>query len=167
MYCPSSRPKPSRLIRASINVVWNGVRAGVSNPFSSCAIELLRILRSDGHRNRSHDAWKPSSVMIRACVCRTRRFTRACTSKGVENCAEGLPFPIPQNAYEVIWNHKLKYKGVAVQRWADEELRSLNGQIEFLLRQALARRGVKLPGPSNQDRAPSGEEGLPSSHDGD
>jgi hypothetical protein len=32
----------------------------------------------------------------------------------------------------------------AVQRWAEEELRSLNGQIEFILRQALARRGVKL-----------------------
>jgi hypothetical protein len=33
----------------------------------------------------------------------------------------------------------------AVRRWAEEDLRSLNGQIEFLLRQALARRGVKLP----------------------
>jgi hypothetical protein len=27
----------------------------------------------------------------------------------------------------------------AVRRWADEDLRSLNGQIEFLLRSALAR----------------------------
>ncbi|MBM3739549.1 MAG: hypothetical protein FJW39_27600 [Acidobacteria bacterium] len=26
----------------------------------------------------------------------------------------------------------------AVRRWADDDLRSLNGQIEFLLRQALA-----------------------------
>ena len=32
----------------------------------------------------------------------------------------------------------------AVQRWAEEDLRSLNGQIEYVLRQALARRGVKL-----------------------
>jgi hypothetical protein len=32
----------------------------------------------------------------------------------------------------------------AVQRWAEEDLRSLNGQIEFLLRQALAKRGIKL-----------------------
>jgi hypothetical protein len=44
----------------------------------------------------------------------------------------------------------------AVQRWAEEELRSLNGQIEFILRQALIKRGVKLTeeppsvgGPSN------------------
>jgi hypothetical protein len=35
----------------------------------------------------------------------------------------------------------------AVQRWADDELRSLNGQIEFLLRRALkdARRDIKKP----------------------
>jgi hypothetical protein len=32
----------------------------------------------------------------------------------------------------------------AVQRWAEEDLRSLNGQIEFILRQALAKRGIKL-----------------------
>ena len=45
----------------------------------------------------------------------------------------------------------------AVQRWADDDLRSLNGQIEFLLRRALADVGrarpkvpaepVDLPGP--------------------
>ena len=29
----------------------------------------------------------------------------------------------------------------AVQRWADDDLRSLNGQIEFLLRKALSEQG--------------------------
>jgi hypothetical protein len=33
----------------------------------------------------------------------------------------------------------------AVQRWADEDLRSLNGQIEYLLRQAVQKRGAKVP----------------------
>ena len=33
----------------------------------------------------------------------------------------------------------------ALQRLADDEMRSLNGQIEFMLRQALADRG-RLPG---------------------
>lgn len=32
----------------------------------------------------------------------------------------------------------------AVQRWAEDDLRSLNGQIEFILRQALVKRGVNL-----------------------
>lgn len=37
----------------------------------------------------------------------------------------------------------------AVRRWADDDLRSLNGQIEFLLRQALRERGrlKSDPGP--------------------
>jgi hypothetical protein len=34
-----------------------------------------------------------------------------------------------------------------LQRWADDELRSLNGQIEFVLRRALQDEG-RLPRPS-------------------
>lgn len=34
----------------------------------------------------------------------------------------------------------------AVQRWADDDLRSLNGQIEFLLRRALKESGRELGG---------------------
>jgi hypothetical protein len=42
----------------------------------------------------------------------------------------------------------------ALERWADDELRSLNGQIEYLLRDALRRAGrVKGRG------APPGEHG--------
>ena len=33
----------------------------------------------------------------------------------------------------------------AVQRWADDDLRSLNGQIEYVLRDALRRVGRAIP----------------------
>lgn len=52
----------------------------------------------------------------------------------------------------------------ALQRWAGDELRSLNGQIEYLLRRELERAG-RLPGPrspsaSEPDRpGPAGEDG--------
>ena len=41
----------------------------------------------------------------------------------------------------------------AVQRWADDDLRSLNGQIEFLLRRVLkeAGREIKDKGPNGND----------------
>jgi hypothetical protein len=42
----------------------------------------------------------------------------------------------------------------AVQRWAEADLRSVNGQIEYILRQALAKRGVRLP---EGERAKEGE----------
>ncbi|HJR60197.1 MAG TPA: hypothetical protein VJ813_12380 [Vicinamibacterales bacterium] len=41
----------------------------------------------------------------------------------------------------------------AVQRWADDDLRSLNGQIEFLLRRVLREAGRELKNdePQNSD----------------
>lgn len=39
----------------------------------------------------------------------------------------------------------------ALQRWADEELRSLNGEIEWLLREALRKRGRLPPGGKRRD----------------
>lgn len=61
----------------------------------------------------------------------TKRNATSCelisAGDGIRNCAEGIPFPIPQNAYEVIWNHKLKYKGVAVQRWANQVAPTASG----------------------------------------
>jgi hypothetical protein len=45
----------------------------------------------------------------------------------------------------------------AVKRWAEAELRSVNGQIEYILREALAKRGVKLTDPE-----PAAEDGSQS-----
>lgn len=47
----------------------------------------------------------------------------------------------------------------ALQKWADDELRSLNGQIEYLLRRALgeagrtprSRRSARRPGEAGKD----------------
>jgi hypothetical protein len=40
----------------------------------------------------------------------------------------------------------------AVQRWADDELRSVNSQIEYVLREALRKAGrLKSPGDAEKD----------------
>ena len=36
--------------------------------------------------------------------------------EAVLNVAEGLPFPFPENAHELIWNHRLRYKGTGSSR---------------------------------------------------
>lgn len=47
----------------------------------------------------------------------------------------------------------------AVKRWAEAELRSVNGQIEYILRDAVAKRGVKLTDPEPvADGEPHSEE---------
>ena len=42
----------------------------------------------------------------------------------------------------------------AVQRWADDDLRSLNGQIEFILRRALSERGRVREEPGGRKGSP-------------
>ena len=66
----------------------------------------------------------------------TRKNATTCklvgNGEGVQNCAEGLPFPIPNDGYEVIWNHKLKYKGVAIQRWANQAAPTATGSYSLV-----------------------------------
>lgn len=45
----------------------------------------------------------------------------------------------------------------AVKRWAEAELRSVNGQIEYILREALVKRGVKLTPQEEGEEPASGE----------
>jgi hypothetical protein len=44
-----------------------------------------------------------------------------------------------------------------VQRWADADLRSLNGQIEFLLRRALSDAGRGRKTPASPPRSPKSD----------
>jgi hypothetical protein len=66
----------------------------------------------------------------------TAKNATACTlvadGDGVENCAEGFPFPIPQNAHEVIWNHKLKHKGLSVLSYSNQAAPTASGQFTLI-----------------------------------
>ena len=52
----------------------------------------------------------------------------------------------------------------ALEKWAADELRSVNGQIEFLLTQA-AKRGKRL-GANDDPSPPSPDDGTPEEEDG-
>ena len=40
--------------------------------------------------------------------------------EGVQGASLGFPFPIPQNGFEPVWNHKLKYKSTGGMRYANQ-----------------------------------------------
>ncbi|MGB7451468.1 MAG: Arc family DNA binding domain-containing protein [Lysobacterales bacterium] len=61
--------------------------------------------------------------------------------------AKKKAFPLRIN--EEIWQ--------ALRRWSDDELRSVNGQIEYLLRDALRKAG-RIPMDIQKDKNSSGEE---------
>ena len=60
--------------------------------------------------------------------------------------AKKKAFPLRIN--EDIWQ--------ALRRWSDDELRSVNGQIEYLLRDALRKAG-RMPKAERRDKTSSGE----------
>jgi len=45
--------------------------------------------------------------------------TLTAAGEGVTGVAEGFPFPFPDNAREIIWNHKLRFRGTGGQRALD------------------------------------------------
>lgn len=51
---------------------------------------------------------------------------------GVDGAAIGIPFPVPQNGLEVIWNHLLRYRGDAVARFIGQAAPLRNGTYSFV-----------------------------------
>ncbi|MDX1571204.1 MAG: DUF1329 domain-containing protein [Xanthomonadales bacterium] len=47
--------------------------------------------------------------------------------EGVLDVAEGFPFPIPKNGPQLIWNHKMKFKGVSQLRYNNQVAPTANG----------------------------------------
>jgi hypothetical protein len=52
--------------------------------------------------------------------------------EGVADVAEGFPFPLPQNAYELMWNHKLKYKGIGGTRYNNQVVPTTRGSFQLI-----------------------------------
>ena len=53
--------------------------------------------------------------------------------EGVVNAAEGFPFPFPENAYELMWNHKLKYKGIGSVRYNNQIAPTADGKFSVVV----------------------------------
>ncbi|MGH8453883.1 MAG: DUF1329 domain-containing protein [Nevskiales bacterium] len=46
---------------------------------------------------------------------------------GVKNAALGFPFPLPTRPEEIIWNHRMKFRGAAVRRYNNQAIVQPNG----------------------------------------
>ncbi|MGY6555529.1 MAG: DUF1329 domain-containing protein [Wenzhouxiangella sp.] len=51
---------------------------------------------------------------------------------GVADVAEGFPFPLPQDAYELMWNHKLKFKGTGGTRFSNQVTPTARGAFQLV-----------------------------------
>ena len=51
---------------------------------------------------------------------------------GLKGAAVGIPFPIPANGVEAIWNHILRYRGAAVQRFGGQAAVTAGGDFNVI-----------------------------------
>lgn len=51
---------------------------------------------------------------------------------GVKNASKAVPFPIPANGLEVIWNHLLRYRGQSVQRFGGQATPTPSGDYTII-----------------------------------
>lgn len=48
----------------------------------------------------------------------------------VKNAVHGFPFPIPGNAAEIIWNHKVRWRGYSVRRYNNQVIMQPDGNYQ-------------------------------------
>lgn len=51
---------------------------------------------------------------------------------GLKNAAVGIPFPMPENGLEAIWNHIVRYRGEAVVRQGGQAAPTESGDFTFI-----------------------------------
>lgn len=51
---------------------------------------------------------------------------------GLKGAVQGIPFPIPKNGLEAIWNHTLRYRGEAVQRFGGQAAVTAGGGFNVI-----------------------------------
>lgn len=64
----------------------------------------------------------------------TKRNATKCEFRGpddITNCEVGFPFPIPQTGAEVVWNHKLKWRGNNARRYNNQMIVQPDGEYQF------------------------------------
>lgn len=51
---------------------------------------------------------------------------------GIKNATIGIPFPIPANGLEVIWNHELRYRGEKIKRFGGQAAPTASGDYTLV-----------------------------------
>ncbi len=80
------------------------------------------------HRSASYPEWVYEGIRSNATSAQVVTTGRG----GVEHARISSPFPIPQSALEVIWNHNLRWRGVRVTRNEGETAVTRSGRYTLI-----------------------------------
>ena len=70
---------------------------------------------------------------------------------GVVNAAEGVPFPIPANGLEAIWNHLLRYRGKSVRTTSGQAAPTADGSYVMVQIREQVLWGYHQPGATTEN----------------
>lgn len=104
-----TNPFPNEKPLYSITGRNMGEHANKLSESSKALFRLYPAYRMDiypSHRSVSYPAWVLDNILKNAINARLSKEGLA-----VEGAVGGIPFPIPKNGYEVMWNHMLVYNG--------------------------------------------------------
>lgn len=73
----------------------------------------------------------PESI-YKATAANARNVELLDGGNGLKNYVEGVPFPLPHNGLEVIWNHIVRYRGGSVQRTIGQVTPQANGDYTLV-----------------------------------
>jgi hypothetical protein len=119
---PYAGEKPLRVLRA-------GNFAGAASELTAGTQQLLRLqpgFRVDvypTHRTVAYPEWLLANARRNATAARV-----ADDGLGLRNALPGVPFPIPGDGREVMWNHRLRYMGRAMESKVDSWLVDSSGE---------------------------------------
>lgn len=97
--------------------------------------QVAMFERYDTYRMHVYPSRRSASFKERAYEMMRRNAATgelADNGEGVENVRETIPFPIAKNAYELIWNHKLKHKGVCLLRYNNQVTPTADGSYTLI-----------------------------------
>lgn len=85
--------------------------------------ETFKMMVYPTRRSHSAPQWVVDNTLENA-----TRATLASDGNGIDNAYGGIPFPIPESALEVIWNHIVRWRGSYVVRDSSEVAVQSNGK---------------------------------------
>ncbi len=90
--------------------------------YDSFKMKIYPTRRSASAPQRIYDATKKIATTA----------TLTTDGNGVSGAIHGIPFPIPQNGQEVIWNHILRYRGDTASRYFSQAAPTRNGDYALV-----------------------------------
>lgn len=79
------------------------------------------------HRSAANPQWVYDKVKVNAVNAELVQG-----GNGIKNASIGVPFPIPQNGVEAIWNHLLRFRGEAIKRYGGQAAPTAGGSYNVI-----------------------------------